>query len=91
MNEVKTPKKPLIYYYAIMLLILLLFNFLAMPWIAQRQIQEVVDCLHDPGKYREIGASNDIEQATKLARAMITRYGMSSDFDMVALETVQNQ
>ena len=37
------------------------------------------------------GASNDIEQATKLARAMITRYGMSPDFDMVALETVQNQ
>lgn len=37
------------------------------------------------------GASNDIEQATKMARAMITRYGMSSDFDMVALETVSNQ
>ena len=37
------------------------------------------------------GASNDIEQATKLARAMITRYGMSKDFDMVALETVTNQ
>ncbi len=37
------------------------------------------------------GASNDIEQATKLARAMITRYGMSQDFDMVALETVTNQ
>ncbi len=37
------------------------------------------------------GASNDIEQATKLARSMITRYGMSKDFDMVALETVQNQ
>ena len=37
------------------------------------------------------GASNDIEQATKLARAMITRYGMSNDFDMVALETVTNQ
>ena len=37
------------------------------------------------------GASNDIEQATKLARAMITRYGMSQDFDMVALETVNNQ
>ena len=37
------------------------------------------------------GASNDIEQATKLARAMITRYGMSEEFDMVALETVNNQ
>ena len=37
------------------------------------------------------GASNDIEQATKLARAMLTRYGMSPDFDMVALETVNNQ
>ena len=37
------------------------------------------------------GASNDIEQATKLARAMITRYGMSEEFDMVAMETVTNQ
>jgi cell division protease FtsH len=37
------------------------------------------------------GASNDIEQATKLARAMITRYGMSKEFDMVAMETVSNQ
>ena len=37
------------------------------------------------------GASNDIEQATKLARAMVTRYGMSEEFDMVAMETVQNQ
>ena len=37
------------------------------------------------------GASNDIDQATKLARAMLTRYGMSDDFDMVALETVNNQ
>lgn len=37
------------------------------------------------------GASNDIEQATKLARALITRYGMTEDFDMMALETEQNQ
>lgn len=36
MNEVKTPKKPLIYYYGIALLILMLFNFLAMPWLAKR-------------------------------------------------------
>ena len=44
-------------------------------------------------KFGEVttGASNDIEQATKLARAMITRYGMSDDFDMVAMETVTNQ
>ena len=41
--------------------------------------------------YVTTGASNDIEQATKLARAMITRYGMSDDFGMVALETVTNQ
>lgn len=40
---------------------------------------------------RSTGASNDIEQATKLARAMITRYGMSEEFDMVAMETVNNQ
>ena len=37
------------------------------------------------------GASNDIEQATKIARSMITRFGMSDDFDMVAMETLQNQ
>ena len=41
--------------------------------------------------YITTGASNDIEQATKLARAMLTRYGMSDEFDMVALETVNNQ
>ena len=41
MHEVKTPKRPLIYYYGIVLLILLLFNFLAMPWLAQRQIEKV--------------------------------------------------
>ena len=41
MKEVKTPKRPLIFYYCVVLLILLLFNFLAMPWLAQRQIQEV--------------------------------------------------
>ena len=41
MNEVKSPKKPLIYYYVVVMLILMLFNFLAMPWLAEHQIKEV--------------------------------------------------
>ena len=41
MNEVKRPKKPLIYYYAVVMVILMLFNFLAMPWLAERQVKEV--------------------------------------------------
>ena len=55
MNEVKIPKKPLIYYYAIMMLILLLFNFLAMPWIAQRQIREV-----DYGTFMQMADDKEI-------------------------------
>ena len=85
MNEVKTPKKPLIFYYGIAMVVLLLLNMLVMPLITQHQVEEVV--FHSV----TTGASNDIEQATKLARAMITRYGMSDNFDMVALETVTNQ
>ena len=41
MKEVRPPKRPLIFYYCVAVLILLLFNFLAMPWLAQRQIQDV--------------------------------------------------
>ena len=41
MKEVKTPKKPLIFYYAVAMLAVFLFNFLAMPWLAQHQIKEV--------------------------------------------------
>ena len=41
MKEVRPPKRPLIFYYCVAVLILLLFNFLAMPWLAQRRIQEV--------------------------------------------------
>ena len=41
MNEVKQPKKPLIFYYGVVLLILMLFNLLAMPWLAQRQVLQV--------------------------------------------------
>ena len=41
MNEVKSPKKPLVYYYTIVLILLLVFNFVAMPWISEHQIKEV--------------------------------------------------
>lgn len=41
MHEVKKPRKPLIYYYVIVLMVLVLFNFLFMPWVAERQIKEV--------------------------------------------------
>ena len=41
MNEIKTPKKPLIYYYLVAMLVVLLFNFLAMPWLAEHQIKDV--------------------------------------------------
>ena len=57
MNEVKQPKKPLIYYYLVVLLILGLFNFLAMPWFLQRQIQEV-----DYGTFMSMTEEKDIGQ-----------------------------
>ena len=60
MKEVKTPRKPLAIYYALVLLMLLLLNFVLLPWMEERQIKEV-------------------------------DYGMSDEFDMVALETVNNQ
>lgn len=41
MNEVKSPKKPLLYYYFVAMLLVMLFNFIAMPWIAEHQIKEV--------------------------------------------------
>ena len=41
MNEVKTPKKPLIFYYVVAMLLVILFNFIAMPWLSQYQIREV--------------------------------------------------
>ncbi len=57
MNEVKRPRKPLIFYYGIALLILLLFNFLAMPWLLQRQIKEV-----DYGTFMTMTAEKEIGQ-----------------------------
>ena len=56
-QEVKKPKKPLIFYYVIVLLVLLLFNFLAMPWLAQRQIQEV-----DYGTFMDMAAKQELGQ-----------------------------
>lgn len=55
MNEVKTPKKPLLYYYVIVMLVLMLFNFLAMPWLAQRQIRQV-----DYGTFMEMTENKEI-------------------------------
>ena len=57
MNEVKRPRKPLIYYYTIVLLVLLLFNFLAMPWLMQRQVQQV-----DYGTFLEMAENKELGQ-----------------------------
>ena len=55
MQEVKGPKKPLIYYYGIVVLILLLLNFLAIPWLNQRQIQQV-----DYGTFVEMAENKEL-------------------------------
>lgn len=57
MNEVKKPRKPLIYYYVIVLLVLMLFNFLAMPWLTQRRIQQV-----DYGTFIEMAENKELGQ-----------------------------
>lgn len=57
MNEVKRPRKPLIYYYTIVLLVLLLFNFLAMPWLTRRQVQQV-----DYGTFLEMAENKELGQ-----------------------------
>ena len=67
MNEVKTPKKPLIYYYVIVLLVLMLFNFLAMPWMAQRQIREVdYNTFVEMVKSGEVGRAEIQEQENRI-------------------------
>lgn len=57
MNEVKHPKKPLIYYYSIALLVLMLINFLAVPWLAERQVKQV-----DYGTFMSMTLDNEIDQ-----------------------------
>lgn len=87
MNEVKTPKKPLIYYYGIVMLVLMLFNFLAMPWLAQRQIREV-----DYGTFmqmtedREIGRVEVQENQilfTDKEEGQIYKTGLMNDPDLI--------
>lgn len=87
MNEVKTPKKPLIYYYGIALLILMLFNFLAMPWLAKRQIKEV-----DYGTFMTMTENQEIGQVeiqenqilfTNKDESQVYKTGLMNDPDLV--------
>lgn len=87
MNEVKTPKKPLIYYYGIALLILMLFNFLAMPWLAKRRIKEV-----DYGTFMTMTENQEIGQVeiqenqilfTNKDESQVYKTGLMNDPDLV--------
>ena len=87
MNEVKRPRKPLIYYYTIVLLVLLLFNFLAMPWLTQRQVQQV-----DYGTFLEMAENKELGQVevqqenqilfTNKENTAIYKTGMMPDPDL---------
>ena len=67
MQEVRKPKKPLIFYYGIVILVLLLFNFLAMPWLAKRQVQEVdYSTFLDMAEKRELGQVEVQEQENQI-------------------------
>ncbi len=90
MNEVKTPKKPLLYYYSIALLLLLLFNFLAMPQIAERRVQEV-----DYGTFMTMAENKEIGQVevqetenrivfTNKDGTAVYKTGMMPDNDLTA-------
>ena len=90
MNEVKTPKKPLLYYYSIALLLLLLFNFLAMPRIAERRVQEV-----DYGTFMTMAENKEIGQVevqetenrivfTNKDGTAVYKTGMMPDNDLTA-------
>lgn len=87
MNEVKTPKKPLIYYYGIVMLVLMLFNFLAMPWLAQRRIREV-----DYGTFMEMTENQEIGRVevqenqilfTDKEDTQVYKTGLMTDPDLV--------
>lgn len=87
MNEVKTPKKPWIYYYGIVMLALMLFNFLAMPWLTQRQVKQV-----DYGTFMDMTENEEIGQVevqdnqilfTDKEGTQIYRTGLMTDPDLV--------
>ena len=67
MREVKTPKKPLLYYYIIAMLVLLLFNLLAMPWLTEHQIREVdYNTFVTMTEQKEIGQVEIQEQSNRI-------------------------
>ncbi len=87
MKEVKHPKKPLLYYYGIVMLVLVLFNLIAMPWIAQRQIQEVdYGTFMNMTEERNIGLveiqSNQILFIDKEG-TVVYKTGLIADLDLV--------
>lgn len=87
MNEVKSPKKPLIFYYGIVMLVLMLFNFLAMPWLAQRQIREV-----DYGTFMQMTENQEIGRVevqenqilfTNKEDTQVYKTGLMNDPDLI--------
>lgn len=87
MNEVKTPKKPLIYYYVIVMFVLMLFNFLAIPWMAQRQIRQV-----DYGTFMEMTENKEIGRVeiqnnqilfTDKEEAKVYKTGLMNDPELI--------
>lgn len=87
MNEVKSPRKPLIYYYGVVILVLMLFNFLAMPWLAQRQIREV-----DYGTFMQMTENQEIGRVevqenqilfTDKEDTQIYKTGLMNDSDLI--------
>lgn len=87
MNEVKNPRKPLIYYYGVVMLVLMLFNFLAMPWLAQRQIREV-----DYGTFMQMTENQEIGRVevqenqilfTNKEDTQVYKTGLMNDPDLI--------
>ena len=87
MNEVKNPKKPLIYYYGVALLALLLFNFMALPWLAQRQVREVdYGTFMEMTEQREIGRVEVQENQilfTDNEETQVYKTGLMNDPDLI--------